>query len=336
MQLEPEDRLYACLPLFHGNALNYSTLTALWARSTIALEERFSARRFWSDIHRYGATQFNAMMIITSILEKLPITPEEQDNPVRIAALVPPPSNRRQLEERWGLQIISQYALSEACPVAVLGPGEAYEKPRTSGRINDEMVEVRIVDEHDCDLPRGTPGEIVIRTRQPWTMFSGYFGKPEATLAAWRNLWFHTGDRALIDSEGYLVFVDRVKDAIRRRGENISAYEIETILKGHDAVVEAAAVPVPSDLGEDEVAVYVVRAGTELDEVALVNFAVEKMAYYMVPRYVQFVDDLPKTPSQKIAKHVLRDQARESYRTMWDREQAGIEVNRFTALRKRT
>ena len=336
MQLTPADRLYACLPLFHGNALNYSTLTALWSRSTIALEDRFSARRFWADIQKYAATQFNAMMIITSILEKLPVTPEEQNNSVRIAALVPPPTNRRQLEERWGLKIISQYALSEACPVAVLGPGEAYDKPRTSGRINDEMVEVRIVDENDNELPRGQPGEIVLRTRQPWTMFSGYFGKPEATLAAWRNLWFHTGDRAYVDQDGYLIFVDRVKDAIRRRGENISAYEIEMILKGHESIVEVAAVPVPSELGEDEVAVYVVTSGSGMSETELIKFAVEKMAYYMVPRYVQFVDDLPRTPSQKIAKHVLRAQALEGYRGMWDREKEGIEVNRFTALQART
>ena len=332
MALEPSDRMYTCLPLFHGNALNYSTLTALWARATIALETRFSARRFWSDIQRYRATQFNAMMVVTSILEKLPVTPEEQSNPVRIAALVPPPANRRQLEQRWGLQIISQYALSEACPVAVLAPGEAYDKPRTSGRVSEE-IELRIVDEHDCEVPRGQPGEIVIRTRQPWTMFSGYYGKTEATLAAWRNLWFHTGDRAYLDADGYLFFVDRVKDAIRRRGENISAYEIETILKGHDAIVEAAAVPVPSELGEDEVAVYIVRSGVELTEHAVIEYAVQKMAYYMVPRYVRFIQDLPKTPSQKIAKHVLRDDAKRTYREMWDREAAGVKVDRFSATR---
>ena len=330
MALEPSDRLYTCLPLFHGNALNYSTLTALWARATVALETRFSARRFWPDIQRYRATQFNAMMIVTSILEKLPVTPEERDHAVRIAAIVPPPANRQQLEERWGLKIISQYALSEACPVAVLAPGEAYEKPRTSGRVA-ETIELRIVDENDVEVPRGTPGEIVIRTRQPWTMFSGYYGKPDATLAAFRNLWFHTGDRAYLDKDGYLFFVDRVKDAIRRRGENISAFEIETILMGHDAILEAAAVPVPSELGEDDVAVFIVKSAPELTERAVIDYAVGKMAYFMVPRYVKFVDALPKTPSQKISKPALREQAKTTCREMWDREAFGIEVNRFTA-----
>jgi crotonobetaine/carnitine-CoA ligase len=332
MALDPSDRLYACLPLFHGNALNYSTLTALWARATVALETRFSARRFWADIHRYRATQFNAMMVVTSVLEKLPVTPEERDNPARIAAIVPPPANRRQLEERWGLAIISQYALSEACPVTVLAAGEAYDRPRSSGRVA-ENVELRIVDENDVEVPRGTPGEVVLRTRQPWTMFSGYYGKPEATLAAFRNLWFHTGDRAYLDQDGYLFFVDRVKDAIRRRGENISAYEIETVLQGHEAILEAAAVPVPAELGEDDVAVFIVRSSPALSEREVIDYAVRSMAYFMVPRYVKFVDELPKTPSQKVAKPALREQAKASYRDMWDREAHGIAVDRFAADR---
>lgn len=333
MDLDPADRLYTFLPLFHGNALNYATLTALWAQATVALETRFSASRFWSDVHRYGATQFNAMMIVTSILEKLPVTPEEQSNPVRIAALVPPPVNRRQLEERWGLSIISQYALSEACPVAVLNPGDAYDKPRSSGKLADAL-EVRIVDEHDQEVPRGVAGEIVLRPKEPWTMLTEYYGKPEATAKAFRNLWFHTGDRAYVDDDGYLFFVDRVKDAIRRRGENISAYEIETILRGCAGVVEAAAVPVPSEMGEDEVCVFVVRADPGLTEAALVDYAVGAMAYYMVPRYVAFIEEMPKTPSEKVFKEPLRKLARETYRTMWDREAAGLKVDRFTALRR--
>ncbi|MEO8755731.1 MAG: AMP-binding protein [Casimicrobiaceae bacterium] len=330
MALTPADRMYTCLPLFHGNALNYSTLTALWGRATIALETRFSASRFWKDIHKYQATQFNAMMIITTILEKLPVTPEEAGNPVRIAVLVPPPANRRQLEERWGLQIMSQYALSEACPISVLNVGDAYDKPRTSGRVADN-IELRIVDEHDCEVPRGTAGEVILRTREPWTMLTEYYGKPQATASVFRNLWFHTGDRAFLDGEGYLFFVDRVKDAIRRRGENISAFEIELVLNNHPGVAEVAAVPAPSEMGEDEVAVFIVRATDALTEEEVVRFAVANMAYFMVPRYVTFVAALPKTPSQKVSKVSLRERAQASYREMWDREAHGIEVNRFGA-----
>lgn len=299
MDLTPNDRMYTFLPLFHGNALNYSTITALWGRACIALETRFSASRFWDDVHRYQATQFNAMMIVTSVLEKLPVTPQEQSNPVRIAAMVPPPANRRELEKRWGLSIISQYAMSEAHPITILNAGEAYDKPRTSGRVAPNM-ELRLVDENDFEVPRGTPGEVTIRTREPWTMLHGYYGKPEATAHAFRNLWFHTGDRAYLDEDGYLFFVDRVKDAIRRRGENISAYEIETVLSGHPTIIEVAAVPVPSDMGEDEVCVFIVKAPGQLTERDVIEFAVDRMAYFMVPRYVAFVDEMPKTPSQKI------------------------------------
>jgi len=332
MDLSPADRMYTCLPLFHGNALNYSTLTGLWGRATIALETRFSASRFWPDVHRYRATQFNAMMIVTSILEKQPVTDLERDNPVRIAVLVPPPANRRELEKRWGLSILSQYAMSEACPISVLAAGEAYDKPRTSGRVVPN-VDLRIVDENDCEVPRGAPGEVVIRTREPWTMMTRYYNKPEATANAFRNLWFHTGDRAYLDGDGYLFFVDRVKDAIRRRGENISAYEIELVLKGHAGITEVAAVPAPSDLGEDEVVVFVVRADRTLTERDVVLYAVANMAYYMVPRYVHFVDDLPKTPSEKVSKVTLREIAKASYATMWDREAHGVKVDRFTAAK---
>ncbi len=334
MDIGPADRMYTFLPLFHGNALNYSTVTALWGRACIALETRFSASRFWSDVHHYQATQFNAMMIVTSVLEKLPVTPEEKDNPIRIAVMVPPPANRRELETRWGLSIISQYAMSEAHPITVLDAGQAYDKPRTSGRVAPNM-EVRIVDENDVEVPPGTPGEVTIRTREPWTMLLQYYGKAEATIQAFRNLWFHTGDRAFLDEDGYLFFVDRVKEAIRRRGENISAYEIELILRGHSDIVEVAAIPVPSEMGEDEVAVYVVRRSPDLTEKDVVEFAIDRMAYFMVPRFVQFIDELPKTPSQKIQKFALREMAKASCNDMWDREKAGISVTRFTAQERK-
>jgi crotonobetaine/carnitine-CoA ligase len=330
MQIDPSDRMYTFLPLFHGNALNYSTLTALWGGAAIALEPRFSASRFWADIHKYQATQFNAMMIVTSILEKLPPSPEEADNPVRLAMMVPPPANRRELEDRWGLKIISQYAMSEASPIAVLDAGDAYEKPRTSGKLVDHL-DIRIVDDNDVEVPTGTAGEVIIRPRDPWTIFSEYYGKPEATARAFRNLWFHTGDRAYVDEDRYLYFVDRVKDAIRRRGENISAYEIEMIMQKNPRIREIAAVPAPSEMGEDEVAVFVVRADPDLTEAEVIDYAVAQMAYFMVPRYVAFVDEMPKTPSQKIQKMSLREKARTEYRTMWDRVAAGIKIDRFTA-----
>lgn len=324
---DSSDRLYTCLPLFHGNALWYSSLSALAAGASIALARRFSAGSFWSDIHRYQATEFNAIMSVAAILEKREPAPEELDNPVRIAFIVPLPRERRALEERWGLKMVCNYAMSELFPVAVLGPGEGYDKPGTSGT-PAPGAELKIVDEHDCELPRGQTGEVVVRPLEPWTAFTEYYGKPEATAAAFRNLWFHTGDRAYVDEDDHFHFVDRSKDAIRRRGENISAHEIEMILATHAKVVEVAAVPVPSELGEDEVAVYVVRSDEELSEQELLRHACENMAYYMVPRYVRFVEDLPKTPTHKIAKYEVRERAVVEHGSLWDRDAHGIVVTR--------
>ena len=180
-------------------------------------------------------------------------------------------------------------------------------------------------------MPVGTVGEVVVRSEEPWTIFTEYYKKPEATASAFRNLWFHTGDRARLDAGGHFHFADRSKDAIRRRGENISAHEIEEIVTVDPRVKEAAAVPAPSELGEEDVAIYVVKSDASLTERDVVEYARENMAYYMVPRYVQFVDELPKTPTHKIAKYVLRERAHTEYAAMWDREDHGIEVRRQPA-----
>jgi carnitine-CoA ligase len=325
--IAPEDRMYTFLPMFHGNALWYSSLVALWAEASIVLARRFSASGFWKDIRRFGCTEFNAIMAVSTILEKLPPVPEEQDNDVRLAFIVPLPIERQALEERWGCDIVCNYAMTEILPAAVLGPRQGYDRPGTSGVVSP-FTDVKIVDEHDVEAAPGAPGEVVIRPKEPWTTFTEYAGKPEATAAAFRNLWFHTGDRAYIDDDGYFFFVDRIKDAIRRRGENISAHEIELVLEMDPRVAEAAAVPVPSEMGEDEVAVYVVRAQETLTERDVIDYAIDNMAYFMVPRYVVFIDEVPKTQSHKKAKYTLRDAAQSEYTTFWDREAHGIEVKR--------
>jgi carnitine-CoA ligase len=325
--LTGQDRMYTFLPMFHGNALWYSSMVALWAEASIVLARRFSASRFWADVQRYGCTEFNAIMTVATILEKLEPVPEERDNPLRLAFIVPLPVEREALEERWGCDIVCNYAMTEILPAAVLGPGQGRGKRGTSGTPSP-YVDLQIVDEHDVPVSRGEVGEVVIRPREPWTTFTEYFGKPAATAQAFRNLWFHTGDRAFLDDDDHFHFVDRIKDAIRRRGENISAHEIELVLETDPRIAEAAAVPVPSEMGEDDVAVYVVRAMPDVDEAAVVAYAAENMAYYMVPRYVVFIDEVPKTPSHKKAKYSLRDAAQTDYRTFWDREAHGIEVKR--------
>ena len=325
--LTADDRIYTCLPLFHGNALWYASLAALWAGGSIALVERFSASRFWADVKRYRCTMVNAIMSVATVLEKMEPSEDERDNPLRLMFIVPLPLERRQLEQRWGLDMWCNFAMTELFPVTVVGAGEGLDKPTTSGTLAPGF-DLAILDDDDLECPTGTPGEICVRPHEPWTIFTEYYKKPEATKDAFRNLWFHTGDRAYLDADGHLHFVDRKKDAIRRRGENISAHEIEAIIGLDPRVREVAAVPVPSELGEDDVCVYVVRADAALDERAVIEFAAANMAYYMVPRYVAFIDELPKTATHKIAKFQLRERGQQEYRTLFDREAEGIEVRR--------
>jgi crotonobetaine/carnitine-CoA ligase len=188
-------------------------------------------------------------------------------------------------------------------------------------------VDVRLVDENDCEVPVGIVGEIIVRTDRPRAMNSGYHKNPEATAKAWRNGWFHTGDAFRRDSEGYFYFVDRVKDAIRRRGENISSFEVENDVTAHPDVREAAVIGVPSEYSEDEVmAVIAPVPGAQIDLVALMEFLVARMPYFMVPRYVRVMEELPKTPTAKVMKAELRTEGITP--DTWDREAAGIRLKK--------
>ena len=202
----------------------------------------------------------------------------------------------------------------------------------TDAAINREAN--RIVDGMDRPVPPGTSGEIVVRAKHPYILMEGYDGLPEATLAAFRNLWFHSGDRGHMDEEGFLFFHDRMKDAIRRRGENISSFEVEHIVNKHPDVAETAAIAVPAEVGEDEVKVAVVRnPGAALTEEALLRHCAAEMPYFMVPRFIEFRADLPRTPMQKVRKVVLREEGITA--ATWDREAAGFKVTRDGLARRR-
>jgi crotonobetaine/carnitine-CoA ligase len=325
----PDDVLYTCLPLFHGNAIWYSVYAALWGDSCVALAPRFSARSFWTDIRESGATEFNALGAMANIIWQLPEGPQDRDHRVRTAMVVP---TTRPLvdgfKQRYGITVTSVFAMTENCAVTVLGPDDPPEKAASAGRVRDH-VDVQIADDDGNPLPPGEVGEICIRPNGPGMIMLGYHDMPEATLGAIRDLWFLTGDRGWLDADGYLYFSERKKEVIRRRGENISAYELETILCKHPDVHEAAAVAVPSDLSEDDVMVYVVPAeGATPDFAELVGYCVDNMAYFMVPRYWQLIDELPKTPSQKVEKFKLKAAAVDGRDELWDREKAGITVRR--------
>ena len=198
---------------------------------------------------------------------------------------------------------------------------------KSCGRVCEDRYEVRIVDENDTELPPGVPGEALVRTREPWIMTNGYWNNPEWTAKAFRNLWYHTGDMLMRDRDGNLYFVDRIVDAIRRRGENISSMEVENEISAHPGVLECAVIPVASEHTEQEVmAVVVTREGCELNPVELIRFLEPRMPYFMVPRYIDFVDSLPKTPTGKIQKYALRDKGTTA--GTWDRELAGIKLKR--------
>lgn len=324
-----DDVIYTCLPLFHGNAFNYSCYPALWADATIAVSPRFSVSRFWNEIRATGATQFNALGAMISMLLKQPPSPEDKSHSVRQCMALPLSRETYGVfKDRYGIDITSLYAMTETFPVTLFVPGDPEEKGASAGRVST-YTDLQILDESDMPLPAGRTGEICVRPREPWIMMLGYYDMPEATAGAMRNMWMHSGDRGYLDEDGYLFFVDRSKETIRRRGENISAYEVEMLVARHPDVLEVAAVPVASDLSEDDVMVFVVqREGASLDHAALLQFCAANMAYFMVPRYVHFVDQIPKTSSEKIEKYKLKQWAAERKAELWDREKNGIAIAR--------
>jgi crotonobetaine/carnitine-CoA ligase len=310
---------YVCMPLFHANALLLSVATAMMAGTEIVLDERFSVSRFWDRLRAYGVTRFNAIGAMVQFLWSQPPSAADRDHRVRLCSLAPAPAFLHEFKERFGVDVMGGYALSDYAYACALPPNAPAGKAFTLGRVN-AGVALRIVDDDDFDVPTGEVGEIVLRVEQPGATPLGYYKMPDATLAAWRNLWFHTGDRGCLDADGYLTLKDRKKDSIRRRGENISAYEVESVIGRHPAVAQVAVYPVRSEHSEDEVAATVVLApGAQLDGQALVAFCKSNMAAHMVPRFVEFADGMPLTPTGKIEKYKLRQRAEDDRARLWDR-----------------
>jgi crotonobetaine/carnitine-CoA ligase len=327
--LSASDVFYTCLPLFHANALWNTCYTALWNDAAVALSRRFSATRLWGEIRRYGATQFAALGSMINILWSQPQRPDDPDNPVRLCFTVPAPAAFiRDFETRFGLQVVTWFSMTENFPITLYVPGDPPDKIASMGRPRGD-AEVRIVDEFDVEVGPNQVGELVFRPASPWRVMLGYYKMDGATLSSNCNFWFHTGDRARVDHEGWFWYVDRIKDSIRRRGENISTHELEAIVAQHPAVCDVAAIAVPSEMAEDEVMVYVVpRAGAQATAEEIIRFCDGRMPYFMVPRYVAFIDELPRTPTEKVEKYRLRVRALVDLGSVWDREKAGVRVSR--------
>ncbi|MGE0553380.1 MAG: AMP-binding protein [Gemmatimonadales bacterium] len=305
-EASPSDVAYCPFPMFHADATVFTIAPALVHGSAAALVERFSVSRFWSDIRTFGATTFDYMGATLALLFKQPPREDDRDNPARLGWGVPRPDFAPAFEERFGVTLVEGYGSTEAGIPVVQYPGKSYP-PGACGRVRAEY-EVRIGDDEDDPVPTGAVGEILVRAREPFLTMTEYFGMPDATARAFRNCWFHSGDLARMDAAGNLYFVGRKKDAIRRRGENISLFEIEQVVDTHPAVLESAAYGVPSALTEEDVAIAVVlRSGAAPDPAELIRFCQERMARYMVPLYVTFWDSLPKTPTEKVSRVALRE-----------------------------
>lgn len=301
----PEDRLYSVFPLYHSNARYCSVMAALEAGARVLLHRRFTASGFWDICRREGITAFNYQGAMMSILYQQERRPDDRDHPVRVAFGAPCPAEIfAPFEERFGVELTEIYGSTEVSLVCEMPPGQ--RRIGTAGR-ESPQYQLAVVDEWDRPVPAGTSGEIVARPRQAGWMFDRYDGDPAATLASWRNLWFHTGDRGVLDADGYLTFLDRVKDSVRRRGENISTWEVERVVADHPAVAQAAAYGVPSELSEEEVMVAVVPAdGRALDPRDLLAHCAGRLTGFAIPRYVRTVTALPMTPSQRVEKYRLR------------------------------
>ncbi|MGW0658271.1 AMP-binding protein [Streptodolium elevatio] len=313
--------LFAPVPLFHVSglgALQYAT--ARGAR--FVTRDRFSGTDFWADVRATGSVAAGIAGPMTAILAARPPSPDDAENPLQSLILGPMIPEMEAFEKRFGVRVATCYGMSEV--PAVIATGWDHGPWQTSGKVRPGPLgaEARVVDANDLPLPCGETGELVVRTAAPWTLNAGYHNNPEATAAAWRNGWFHTGDAFRQDEEGRFYFVDRMKDAIRRRGENISSFEVENFVLEHPSVAECAAFAVPAALGGDEVMVAVVPDDEgAVDPAALVEFLTDRMPGYMVPRYVDVVAELPRnTTSLRLQKHVLRDRGVGA--ATWDREAA--------------
>jgi carnitine-CoA ligase len=304
LEATQDDCFYCPFPLYHVDAAYLTILPALVLGGRAGIGRQFSVSRFWDEVREFEATIFDFMGATLTMLWKQEPRPDDADNSVRVAWGVPMPSFREDFERRFGLRLVHCYGLTDGSMVAYESltdpePRDSCGKPR-------HPFLVEIVDEHDDVVPRGEVGEIVIRPLEPDVVMKGYYGMPAETLETFRNLWLHTGDLGRLDADGHLYFVSRKKDAIRRRGENISAWEIEDVANRHPAVAESAAVGVPSALTEEEVKVFLVlEEGARLDPEEFRSFCAARMARFMVPELVEVVDSIPKTPTGKVEKYKL-------------------------------
>lgn len=330
-RMTDQDVFQLANPLFHGNAQFMTTIPAMLVGAPVVIFDRFSPSRFADRISKHGITVVNLLGAMMDWVWRQPRKDEDAEIPLRVVVSCPTPASIAPgFQERFGIEAIVECFGQTEIALPFLTP---FGEERPAGAVGvpvDEYFDVRLVDpDTELDVEVGEVGELYVRNKLPWTINDGYWGMPDATLNATKNLWFHTGDGLKRDEAGWYYFTDRMKDTLRRRGENISSFEVEEAILQHPAIEECAVIAVPAEFegGEDEVKAVMVSSSPP-DMRDLVLWARERMPYFVVPRYWEFVDELPKTPSSKIRKSVLREVGLTD--ATFDREAAGIEVSRAT------
>lgn len=325
-----QDIVWTALPLFHMNALSSIMMMAMIG-ARVVVYPRFSLSGFWPDIERSGATMASLLGSMAPLIGTAPDSDASKRcfGQLRTVQTAPFPEELKQIwRTRFGSQVLGSvgYGFTEAAMVVYGKLSDDKAPANTSGKIQNDF-EVMIVDEHDRELPRGQSGEVVVRPLQPHVCFEGYWNRPADTLKIMRNMWLHTGDIGKLDEQGYFYFLDRKKDYLRRRGENISSFEMEKTFAAHPAITDVAVHAVFSEMGEDDVKVTaVLKTGETLSEQTLCEWCLDKVPFFAVPRYIEFRQDLPRNPTGKILKFQLRDEG--CTEATWDREKSNFEMQR--------
>jgi carnitine-CoA ligase len=322
-EFQPGEVLWTAMPLFHLSAAPI-VLAPMLVGGTTVLAKAFHPGEVWDDVRARGAIGFVGAGAMVSMLLNVPADPRDAQLPLRFISAAPIDANSyHEIEKRYGCRIVTMYGMTEAFPIAVKGVAEE-GVPGTSGRPNPDF-DVRIIDDRGDTLPPGKVGEIACRPKRPHVMSEGYVGQDSRVEP--HPEWFRTGDLGRLDADQNLTYVDRVKDSLRRRGENVSSVEVEAVVMQHPAVAEAAAVGVPSELGEDDILLVVtLRPGATLDCAELLDFCAARMPYFCVPRFVEAVEELPKNVIGRVRKDVLRGRGLNA--AAWDREKEGYIVRR--------
>jgi crotonobetaine/carnitine-CoA ligase len=324
LEYGPGDVLYSALPLFHGWARGM-LFGALVHGITCVLDAEFSPATVLQRFAETGATVFSGVGAMGMALLAQPMSRLDREHRLRVAFMIPfAPSDEAQFTERFRVRVQSNMYGQTETGAITFAPLADEGKPGTIGRPSPQY-DVRVVDDDDRDVPESTPGEVIVRSKTPDVLYTGYWRKPEATEEAMRGGWHHTGDLARVDEDGYLTFVDRKKDAVRRRGENVSSVQLEQAILAHPAIAEVAIVAVASAMTEDDIKACIVVT-TEIASDELFSFFREKLPYFAIPRYVEVVDELPKTATMRVQKHLLRDAG--VTETTWDFEALGLTVAR--------